>query len=348
MSNHKNLGAVEKLMDGYNPYRQRQEETRGLIKKWEPTGLLEGLNTEQQTSGMAVLLENQARQLIDESSHTGTSANSEEWSGVALPLVRKIFGELAAQEFVSVQPMNLPSGLIFYLDFKYGTAQPGFGDGDQVFGITSGSGDPKQGLYGAGRSGYSINDHTSVSVSTDGPALARTGSVVWEDVDYEPDLSGAQAIADTALRDRAIQAGAFGGGREGVMAAEFDARNQMQRAGLQAQLLQQGFQQAQAAAAADLAARQGLGTYQTQLGQAGQAQTQAGLDAAAAAAREAQFEPFTRLGLVGQQLAQIQPGAFPTQTVGYAAPAAPASPLSTALGVGTGIASIGSKLGLFG
>ena len=46
MSNHKNLGAVEKLMDGYNPYKQRQEETRGLIKKWEPTGLLEGLSTE--------------------------------------------------------------------------------------------------------------------------------------------------------------------------------------------------------------------------------------------------------------------------------------------------------------
>ena len=156
------------------------------------------------------------------------------------------------------------------------------------------------------------------------------------------------AINQTANRDRAIQAGAYGGAREGIMATEFDARNQMQRAGLQAQLLQQGFQQAQQAAAADLAARQGLGTYQTQLGQAGQAQTQAGLDAAAAAAREAQFEPFTRLGLVGQQLAQIQPGAFPTQTVGYQAPGVPASPLSTALGVGTGIASIGSKLGLFG
>ena len=157
-----------------------------------------------------------------------------------------------------------------------------------------------------------------------------------------------QSIADTALRDRAIQAGAYGGGREGVMAAESARGSQMNRANLQANLLAQGFQQAQAAAAQDLAARQGLGTYQTQLGQAGQAQTQAGLDAASAAAREAQFEPFTRLGLVGQQLAQIQPGAFPTQTVGYAAPAAPASPLSTALGVGTGIASIGSKLGLFG
>ena len=139
MSNFKNLSTVEKLMDGYNPYKQRQEETRALVKKWEPTGLLEGMGDEQKVTGMACLLENQARQLIDEASSTGTSANSEEWSGVALPLVRKIFGELAAQEFVSVQPMNLPSGLIFYLDFKYGTAQAGFGDGDQVFGITSGS-----------------------------------------------------------------------------------------------------------------------------------------------------------------------------------------------------------------
>ena len=157
-----------------------------------------------------------------------------------------------------------------------------------------------------------------------------------------------QAIADTARRDRAIQAGAFGGGREGVLAAEAARGAAQSRAGLQAQLLAQGFQQAQAAAAQDLAARQGLGTYQTQLGQAGQAQQQAIADAAAAAAREAEFEPFTRLGLVGQQLAQVQPGAFPTQTVGYQPPAPPVSPLQTALGVGTGLASIGSKLGIFG
>ena len=157
-----------------------------------------------------------------------------------------------------------------------------------------------------------------------------------------------QAIADTALRDRAIAAGAFGGGREGVMAAEAARGAATNRANLQAQLLAQGFQQAQAAAAQDLAARQGLGQYQQSLGQAGQAQRQAILDAAAAAEREQQFQPFTQLGLIGQQLAQIQPGAFPTQTVGYAPPAAPASPLATALGVGTGVASIGSKLGLFG
>ena len=156
------------------------------------------------------------------------------------------------------------------------------------------------------------------------------------------------AIQQAGLRDAAISRGAYGGGREGVLAAESARGAAQSRAGLQAQLLAQGFQQAQAAAAQDLAARQGLGTYQTQLGQAGQAQQQAILDAAAATAREAEFEPFTRLGLVGQQLAQVQPGAFPTQTVGYQPPGAPASPLATALGVGTGIASIGSKLGIFG
>ena len=201
MSKMKNLGAVEKLMGGYNPYRERQQETRNLIKKWSPTGLLEGIEDEQKVNGMAVLLENQARQLIDESSSTGTSANSEEWSGVALPLVRKIFGELAAQEFVSVQPMNLPSGLIFYLDFKYGTAQAGFGSGDQVFGITSASNaNPSQGLYGAGRSGYSINDHVSTVVSSS----AVSASVSWADVDFEPDLSASAASSTVGIALKAF------------------------------------------------------------------------------------------------------------------------------------------------
>ena len=157
-----------------------------------------------------------------------------------------------------------------------------------------------------------------------------------------------QAIEDTALRDRAIQAGAYGGGREGVMAAEAARGAATNRANLQAQLLAQGFQQAQAAAAADLQARQGLGQYQSALGQQQQAVAQAQRDADQIAAREAEFQPFTQLGLIGQQLAQIQPGAFPTQTVGYAPPAAPASPMSQFLTGAAGIRGIAGKLGLFG
>jgi hypothetical protein len=157
-----------------------------------------------------------------------------------------------------------------------------------------------------------------------------------------------QAIADTALRDRAIQAGAFGGGREGVMAAEAARGAATNRANLQAQLLAQGFQQAQAAAAQDLAARQGLGQYQSALGQQQQAVEQAKLDATQIAAKEAQFQPFTQLGLIGQQLAQIQPGAFPTQTVGVGATQPTASPMSQFLTGAAGIGGIAGKLGLFG
>ena len=190
-------------MDGYNPQRQLLEQTRQLVKKWEPTGLLEGIEDETKTHGMAVLLENQAGQLIQEASVTG-GQNAEEWSGVALPLVRRIFGELAAQEFVSVQPMNLPSVLIFYLDFKYGTAQTGnHTENSDVYGNTSGSNvDASGGLYGAGKFGYSINDKETSTMTcgatASGSTTFSTGSVAWTDVDYEPDLSGAQAIADNA------------------------------------------------------------------------------------------------------------------------------------------------------
>ena len=84
------------------------------------------------------------------------------------------------------------------------------------------------------------------------------------------------------------------------------------------------------------------------MGQADQAFAQAQLDAQQIAAREAQFEPFTRLGLVGQQLAQIQPGAFPTTTIGYQQSAAPASPLSSFLGGAAGAGGVLGKLGIFG
>ena len=157
-----------------------------------------------------------------------------------------------------------------------------------------------------------------------------------------------QTIGQQGLRDQAIQAGAYGGGREGVMQAQYMNQGANNRAQLQAQLLNQGFMQSQQAAAQDLAARQGLGQYQQALGQADQGFAQAQLDAGTLAAREAEFEPFTRLGLVGQQLAQIQPGAFPTTTIGYQQSAAPASPMASFLGGAAGAGGVLGKLGIFG
>jgi len=101
------------LNEGSSHTARLSETTRALAGKWEKTGLLEGINNDVEKAGVATLLENQAKQLVKEASSTGTSANSEEWAGVALPLVRRIFSEIVAKDFVSVQPMNLPSGLVF-------------------------------------------------------------------------------------------------------------------------------------------------------------------------------------------------------------------------------------------
>jgi len=185
---------LSKLMEGKNPQSVMLAETRELKGKWEQTGLLEGLN-EREQSQISVLLENQAKQLLDEATQTGTSAGSEEWSGVALPLVRRIFGEIASKEFVSVQPMNLPSGLIFYLDFKYGTAQPGNPafNGKSLFGGTGadlGSTDSAtNGLYGEGRYGYSVND-----VSDDVAVADLTfATASWSEVGFDSSLSASIA-----------------------------------------------------------------------------------------------------------------------------------------------------------
>ena len=183
-----------------SPDASQRAASVATVAKWERTGLLEGLRNETERAGMAQLLENQARQLVKEASQTGTAEGSEEWAGVALPLVRRIFAEFAAKEFVSVQPMNLPSGLVFYLDFKYGTAQPGFTadqtdpvstsghpfaspeSDDSLFGVTNTSSDPTGGLYGAGRFGYSINDTSSnaAAATTASAATAGSGSVNFD------------------------------------------------------------------------------------------------------------------------------------------------------------------------
>jgi len=195
------INNISQLLDGNNPHKQLLEQTRQLVDKWEPTGLLEGIDSETKRSGMAVLLENQANQLVSEASQVGTASNNEQWSGVALPLVRRIFGELAAQDFVSVQPMNLPSGLIFYLDFRYGTDQSNFDANQNVHGVTSASGDATEGLYGAGKFGYSVND-TSLTVTT---SSYSTASVNFSDVDFEPTLSSSL----TNLRQIIIAKSAF-------------------------------------------------------------------------------------------------------------------------------------------
>jgi hypothetical protein len=207
---------LSKLMEGKSPQSVMLNETRQLKSKWERTGLLEGLKEKEQ-GAMSVLLENQAKQLLDEASQIGGQqggANSEEWSGVALPLVRRIFGEIASKEFVSVQPMNLPSGLVFYLDFKYGTTKAGreansgnsslFGGtkadlkAGRGFGTTDAA---ENGLYGNGRFGYSVNEKTATVASGSVTDAAAT----WDEVGFDANLSA--SIADETIRVLTIKKG---------------------------------------------------------------------------------------------------------------------------------------------
>ena len=179
----------------------RADEVKPLITKWSKTGLMEGLKGGNEKSTVAVLLENQAKQLVKEGSATmagGSGGGFEQWHGVALPLVRRIFAEIAAKEFVSVQPMNLPSGLVFYLDFKYGNSKQPFGFAPQgqnqtgtLQGITNAAGNPTDGLYGAGRFGYSVNSVTASWANA--IANASASAVVASDVNFDGDFTASLA-----------------------------------------------------------------------------------------------------------------------------------------------------------
>ena len=187
-------------------WKNMQSDAARLAAKWGKTGLLEGLGSEVEKNNMSLILENQAKQLVVESSTntagtggTFSAGTGAQWAGVALPLVRKVFGAISTKEFVSVQPMNLPSGLVFFLDFQYDqTKQLGFGGPGSVFtspasmyGDTNpGAGvDPSGGLYGAGRFGYSINQFTTSSTFV-------TASAEWSDVDYISELSASVAAGN--------------------------------------------------------------------------------------------------------------------------------------------------------
>ena len=172
---------IQALLESSNEYASKQREANRLAKKWSETGLLEGLSKENKNT-VAVMLENQTKQIIAEANATNiggasfSAGEGEQWAGVALPLVRKVFGQIAAKDFVSVQTMTMPSGLAFFLDFKYGNDWNGRKAGDNMYGNVSTATKQmavneavKGGLYGAGQFGYSINqvskDVTPASVA---------------------------------------------------------------------------------------------------------------------------------------------------------------------------------------
>ena len=213
------MSQVQQLLESAaGSWKNMQSDAAKLAAKWEVTGLLEGLKSETEKNNMSLILENQAKQLVVEQSSVGGGSGygnfsvgqGAEWAGIALPLVRKVFGQIAAKEFVSVQPMNLPSGLVFYLDFQYGTTKNPFTTGESLYGRTGSqypfSTDPNNlgqnnngGLYGAGRFTYSTNQFSAsvpLTGSANGGTLPTVGAgtasfadATWADVNYDSALS---------------------------------------------------------------------------------------------------------------------------------------------------------------
>ena len=185
--------SLEQLTEGI---RQRHlgAQNRQLVSKWSRTGLLRGLSG-QHRENMATMLENQAAQVLREQSSLGTGAGSTLPSGdlrgfqnVAFPIVRRVFGGLVSNELVSVQPMSLPSGLLFYLDYTYGTAVGGgpnssqYQSGSSIYGAPPGKG-VRSGALGIGGqydlagSGYSrVYAHKALTVAAGANNIVASGA----------------------------------------------------------------------------------------------------------------------------------------------------------------------------
>ncbi len=133
------MSILERLTRGVVE-RNVVKEGAALLNKWSRTGLLEGLAGDYEKQSMAVLLENQAKELLREANSQGSDGNVQGFAAVAFPLVRRVFGGLLANDLVSVQPMSLPSGLIFFLDFTKSSERDNT-KGDSIHG---------QGVVGSG------------------------------------------------------------------------------------------------------------------------------------------------------------------------------------------------------
>ena len=181
--------------------RNNSAEGQRLVEKWTRTGLLRGLESTKRDN-MARLLENQAAQVLREVNSLGNGGGATTSSGdirgfanIAFPIVRRVFGGLVANELVSIQPMSLPSGLLFYLDYTYGTNV-----GGDVNLQTGGLGAASARTYTAGQSIY--NNPTGKGI--------RSGSLA---AGGQYDLVGT-SYSQVHQKNAAVQlwtSGAFGG-----------------------------------------------------------------------------------------------------------------------------------------
>jgi hypothetical protein len=208
------MSILEKLSEGI-VRRDMSKEGAALLNKWEKTGLLEGLESDHDKNTMAVLLENQTKELLREA-NTMAGGSVEGFAAVAFPIVRRVFGSLVANELVSVQSMSLPSGLIFFLDFTKGDTISGrlpsetgnslFGGGVVGSQITGGvdltAANAESGFYSLNGDGFSAAlGHSRISgsgVVHEFASMDLTASLSDDQLSairYDPDLLGTETVA---------------------------------------------------------------------------------------------------------------------------------------------------------
>ena len=212
------MSQVQQLLESAaGSWKNLQSDAAKLAGKWSKTGLLEGLG-EIDKNNMSILLENQAKQLVTESNQISSNSyftsggQGENWAGIALPLVRKVFGTIVAKEFVSVQPMNMPSGLVFFLDFQYGNNKSPYTAGQSLYGTRNTASEfpfsttaAEGGLYGgpAGRFTYATNQFSSSLLQTTasltnastgvGAGTASIASASWAQLNFDSAYSASVA-----------------------------------------------------------------------------------------------------------------------------------------------------------
>jgi hypothetical protein len=215
------MSQVQQLLESAaGSWKSLQSDAARLAGKWSKTGLLEGLG-EFEKNNMSIMLENQAKQLVTETNQISSNSSfvsngqGENWAGIALPLVRKVFGTIVAKEFVSVQPMNMPSGLVFFLDFQYGNSKTPFVAGTSLYGNRDTASQfpfstpaAVGGLYGGpeGRFTYATNQFSAsafITGSANGATVvtpvASTGSAIdatWPQLNFDSDYSASVAAGE--------------------------------------------------------------------------------------------------------------------------------------------------------
>ncbi len=195
---------LKTLTEGIRDRHVGQQNKR-LVEKWSRTGLLRGMD-DVNRENMATLLENQAAQLLRESN---TVSDVGGFTNIAFPIVRRVFGGLVANELVSIQPMSLPSGLLFYLDYTYGTSQGPYTAGESIYGGPAGKSiqagaDASGGQYDLVGSGYSkvyvdgtLLSNGQANVVVAGAKFDPTDEVHLKLVDFDQsviDLSASKAL----------------------------------------------------------------------------------------------------------------------------------------------------------